>query len=224
MSRKTCRGRARSTHTHRSPPSPSEANLTGATPTHTIRTETTPYNAIPLKVTPTEPISTEPTAEHAPGPRDTPAAVFHYYSKLPLELRTMILRILIDEPRTINVLQAGPPNKAMLASPVVNFRKPICQLENKQTPALLHSSKDTRDIALRFYRVVSPAFLTTPFYYNDAVDTLSLSSVGIAVAMATRWADIPKMRISTLAINMSRTPDLEFVEPLLLEMKERDYR
>ena len=151
-------------------------------------TEAIPSHAISAEAAHTEAVSIEPTPV-----LQNSGAVFHLCSKLPLELRTMILRVLIDETRTIKVVHAGPSSKSMLTSPAVTSRRPLCQLEDKQIPALLHASKDTREIALKFYKAVSPDFLANPFYYNETFDTLSLSSAGIAVSKAIWWTNISEM-------------------------------
>ena len=223
MSHKTRPDRVPSTHAPPLPSSLSEAHLTGIAPTDAMRseassTEAIPSHAISAEAAHTEAVSIEPTPV-----LQNSGAVFHLCSKLPLELRTMILRVLIDETRTIKVVHAGPSSKSMLTSPAVTSRRPLCQLEDKQIPALLHASKDTREIALKFYKAVSPDFLANPFYYNETFDTLSLSSAGIAVSKAIWWTNISEMRISTLAINMSCIPDVEFTRQLL-ELEEREYR
>ncbi|KAK6583816.1 hypothetical protein PZA11_003546 [Diplocarpon coronariae] len=148
-----------------------------------------------------------------------PAAVtFTQFDKLPLELRTMIVKVANEEPQTVTVTHAVIPTNVVRrkASPEIRRNpKAVCKVSSAP-PSLLHVNRECRKITLDSHKVVHPDFIRTPFYFQANVDGLSIASIGCGRAMldtgdSETWSELG---VHTLSLSMSPELDIEFYKKL----------
>ncbi|PBP27999.1 hypothetical protein BUE80_DR000846 [Diplocarpon rosae] len=149
----------------------------------------------------------------APGRLPVPAALtFTKFRKLPLELRTMIVRMVNEEPQIVTVTHAVIPTNVARrkASPEIK-RNPnaVCKVSSAP-PSLLHVNNECRNITLKSYKAVHPDFTRTPFYFQANVDELSIASIGCGRAMIVTGDSKTWSELGVLKLRLSMSPELDY--------------
>ncbi|KAI9641704.1 hypothetical protein NHQ30_009560 [Ciborinia camelliae] len=115
---------------------------------------------------------------------------FLLFSSLPIELRLLIWHAAIPDPLVHELYPSCP------ASSPYNFKTKL-RSNRRRVPSLLHTSRESRGVALAHYNLMSydPPPVTeareavagiTPFYFNPTIDTLFLNCVA-SIFLDVRW-------------------------------------
>ncbi|KAI9052887.1 hypothetical protein LZ554_003159 [Drepanopeziza brunnea f. sp. 'monogermtubi'] len=147
------------------------------------------------------------------------AVAFPLFRKLPVELRTMILKIHIENGSDVEVSHTGitTARGRRNESPSTERNTQAWCKVSSPPPAILHVNKECREISLKSYKVFRSGRLTTPFYFNSAADRLCITSIGCAYAImhtgghSDTWT---ALGVKSLDISMSSEPDREFYKKL----------
>lgn len=152
-----------------------------------------------------------------PAPDARPLDHFHLFPKLPLELRTMIVKIVVDEPHNVEIQHAGTAEYTQAKIVMHPFDideeagEPLCKVV-AETPAILHVNKEIRATALKSFRLIDSAGIETPFYFNPNAETLHLDSPGIISAMLATCSPMTwsTWGVRRLEIDLAYMKDMDF--------------
>ncbi|EKD18272.1 hypothetical protein MBM_03265 [Drepanopeziza brunnea f. sp. 'multigermtubi' MB_m1] len=148
-----------------------------------------------------------------------PAVAFQRFRKLPVELRAMILKFLIEDGSDVEVSHTGittARDRRNESSSTERNTQAWCKVSSPP-PAILHVNKECREISLKSYKVFRSGRLTTPFYFNSAADRFCITSIGCAYALmhtgghSDTWT---ALGVKFLDISISSEPDKEFYKKL----------